>query len=84
MATMVVGEEEGDGDGGKSNGDGDEGGGRATARRAKATSIRVMVTVTGVVCDKEEARARVMPKAMRDGGRRRGRGQQGDSDKAGG
>ena len=86
MSTMVTGEEEGNGDGGKSDGDGDEGGGQATARRAKATSMRAMATVTGVVCDKEEAMARVMPNAMRDGGRRRGRGQQGngDSDKGGG
>ena len=86
MATMVAGDKEVDGDGGKSDGDGDEGGGRATARRAKATSMRAMATVTGVVCDKEEAMARVMPNAMRDGGRRRGRGQQGngDSNKGGG
>ena len=27
--------------------------------------MRVMATVTGVACDKEEARVRVMPKAMR-------------------
>ena len=27
--------------------------------------MRAMATVTGVVCNKEEARARVMPKAMR-------------------
>jgi TPP-dependent trihydroxycyclohexane-1,2-dione (THcHDO) dehydratase len=33
-------------------------------RRAKVTAMRAMMTVTGVVCDKE-ARARVMPKAMR-------------------
>jgi hypothetical protein len=65
-----------DGDGGKSDGDGDEGGGRATARRAKATSMRAMATVTGVVCDKEEARerARVMPNAMRVVGDKEGEG----------
>ena len=33
--------------------------------RAKATSMRAMATVTGVAWDKEETRARVMPKAMR-------------------
>ena len=54
---MVAGDKE-------SDGDGDEGGGQATAMRAKVTAMRVMVTVTGVACDKE-ARARVMPKAMR-------------------
>jgi hypothetical protein len=54
---MVAGDEE-------SDGDGDEGGGRAIATRAKVTAMRAMVMVTGVVCDKE-ARARVMPKAMR-------------------
>ena len=31
----------------------------------KVTSMRAMVTVTGVACNKEEARARVRPKAMR-------------------
>ena len=36
-----------------------------TATRAKATSMRVMATVTGVACNKEDARVRVMPKAMR-------------------
>ena len=56
--TMVAGNKE-------SNGNGDKGGGRATTTRAKATSMRAMATVTGVACDKEEARARVMPKAMR-------------------
>jgi hypothetical protein len=54
---MVAGDKE-------SDGDGNEGGGRATATRAKVTAMRAMVTVTGVACDKE-ARARVMPKAMR-------------------
>jgi len=48
----------------ESNGGGDEGGGRATATRAKVTAMRAMVMVTGVACNKE-ARARVMPKAMR-------------------
>jgi hypothetical protein len=54
---MVAGDRE-------SDGDSDEGGGLATATRAKVTAMRAIVTVTGVVCDKE-ARARVMPKAMR-------------------
>jgi hypothetical protein len=54
---MVAGDEE-------SNGDGNEGGRRATATRVKVTAMRAMVTVTGGACDKE-ARARVMPKAMR-------------------
>jgi hypothetical protein len=54
---MVAGDKE-------SNGDGDKGGGQVTATRAKVTAMRAMVTVTGVACDKE-ARARVMPKAMR-------------------
>jgi hypothetical protein len=55
---MVAGDKE-------SDGDGNEGGRRATATKAKATSMRGMVLVTGVACDKEEAGARVMPKAMR-------------------
>ena len=55
---MVAGDKE-------SYGDGNEGGGQATATRAKATSMRLMATVTGVACDKEEARVRVMPKVMR-------------------
>ena len=54
---MVAGDRE-------SDGDSNEGGGLATATRAKVTAMRAIVTVTGVVCDKE-ARARVMPKAMR-------------------
>jgi hypothetical protein len=54
---MVAGDKE-------SNGDGNKGGGQATATRANVTAMRAMVTVTGVACDKE-ARARVMPKAMR-------------------
>jgi len=49
--TMVAGDKE-------SDGNGNEGGGQATA-------MRVMATVTGVACDNKEARARVMPKAMR-------------------
>jgi hypothetical protein len=52
----------------------DEGGGRATARRAKATSMSVMAMVTGVVCNKEEARGRVMSKAMRVVGDKEGKG----------
>jgi hypothetical protein len=54
---MVAGDEE-------SDGNGNEGGRRATATRVKVTAMRAMVTVTGGACDKE-ARARVMPKAMR-------------------
>jgi hypothetical protein len=55
---MVAGDKE-------SDGGGDEGGGRATATKAKATSMRAMAAVTGVACNKEEARARVLPKVMR-------------------
>jgi hypothetical protein len=70
MAKRVAGERQqrrqrGSGGRQKSNGDGNEGGRRATATRVKVTSMRAMATVTGVACDKEEARARVMPKAMR-------------------
>ena len=54
---MVAGDEERDGNG-------NAGGGQATATRAKVTAMRAMVMVTGGACDKE-ARARVMPKAMR-------------------